>query len=170
MKSYLGSYLKSERLKHKLNTAQLAEKVGYRNINKGMRRINILEREGIATPTLLSKVVDALKLDTGCVDNLIKLDREANEAEYERWLNEPINMYYTIRMMPTVYLSYDLPSNIKTEDEAIAYVSAIAKDKKCLAWLNLSRRETVLIDRSGGITERHKHCLHDTTLPYLLIR
>jgi len=170
VKSYLGSYLKSERLKHKLNTAQLAEKVGYRNINKGMRRINILEREGIATPTLLSKVVDALKLDTGCVDNLIKLDREANEAEYERWLNEPIKMYYTIRMMPTIYLSYDLPSNIKTEDEAIDYVSDVAKNKKCLAWLNLSRRETLFIDKSGGVTGRHENSLYDSTLPYLLVR
>jgi len=90
VKSYLGSYLKGERLRQKLNTAQLAGKVGYRNINKGMRRVIDLEREGIATPALLSKVVDTLKLDAGYVDNLIKLDREANEADYERWLNKII--------------------------------------------------------------------------------
>ncbi len=169
MKSYLGSYLCGERLKQKLNTAQLAEMIGYRNTNKGMRRILDLEREGVAPPSLLKKVVDVLELDAGYIDSLIRKDREAYEAEYERWVNEPIKMYYTIRMMPTIYLSYDLPSNITSEDEAIAYVSAIAKDRKCLAWLFLTRRETVCIDKSGRVTGRYENGLHDTSMPYLLV-
>jgi hypothetical protein len=170
VKSYLGSYMKNERLKQKLNTAQLAEKVGYKNINKGMRRITVLELEGVAPPSLLRKVVDVLKLDADYIDSLIRKDREAYEAEYERWVNEPIKMYYTIRMMPTIYLSYDLPTNIKTEDEAIYFVSAIAKNKKFLAWVNLSRRETVCIDKSGEVTGRYVNGLYDTLAPYLLVR
>jgi hypothetical protein len=59
-------------------------------------------------------------------------------------------------MMPTIYLSYDLPSNITSEDEAIAYVSDVAKDKKCLTWLSLSRKEIVFIDKSGGVTGRYE--------------
>ena len=158
MKSYLGSYIKGKRLKQKLNTAQLAQKIGYCNINKGMRRILDLEREGVAHPALLKKIVDVLKLDACHIDSLIREDREANEAEYKRWLNEPIDMYYTIRMMPTIYLSYDLPAEIKSEEEAIAYVTDIAKDKKCLAWLSFSRRDIVFIDKSGGVTGRLSSC------------
>jgi len=167
--SYLGSYLKEKRLKQKLNTAQLAEKVGYKNIYKGIRRILDLEREGIAPPALLKKVVDVLELDADYIDSLIRKDREAYEAEYERWLNEPIKMSYTIRVMPAIYLSYDLPSNI-TSEEAIAYISDVAKNKKCLAWLSLSRRETLFIDKSWGVIGKDENGLHDTTLPYLLIR
>jgi transcriptional regulator with XRE-family HTH domain len=169
VKSYLRSYLKSERLKHKLDTAQLAEKIGYRNITKGMRRILDLEREGIAPPSLLKKVVDVLELDAGYIDSLIRKDREAYEAEYERWVNEPIKMYYTIRMMPTIYLRYDLPTNIKTEDEAIYYVSDIAKKKKCLAWLNLSRREIVFIDKLGEVTLKHQKTIDNHHLPCMKV-
>ena len=149
MKSYLGNYLKEKRLKQKLNTAQLAGKIGYKNINKGMRRIIDLEREGRVNSEILRKIIYTLKLDEDIINKLIRKDREAYEADLERWLNDPINMYYTIRVMPAVYLSYDLPSNITSEDEAVEYVSAVAKDKKCLAWLSLSRRETLFIDQAG---------------------
>jgi transcriptional regulator with XRE-family HTH domain len=169
VKSYLGSYLKSERLKKKLNTAELAGKIGYKNINKGMRRISALEREGFAIADLLKKVNDTLKLDAGYIDSLIRKDREAYEAELERWLNEPVKMTYTIRAMPTIYLSYDLPSEITNEEEAVAYVSTIAKNRKCLAWLNLSRRERVFLDRLGGVVGRHENGLHEATLPYQLV-
>ena len=43
-------------------------------------------------------------------------------------------MYYTIRMIITIYLSYDLPAEITSEGEAIAYVSDITKDSKCMTW------------------------------------
>ena len=78
-------------------------------------------------------------------------------------------MYYTIRVMPTIFLSYDFPSDIKTEDEAIYYISAIAKKMKCSAWLNLSRRVTVFIDQSGGVAGRREKGLHNTSMPYLLV-
>jgi len=56
-------------------------------------------------------------------------------------------MYYTIPIMPTIYLSSDLPSiKLTIVDEAIAKVPTIAKNNKFLAWLKLSRREIVFID------------------------
>ena len=110
---------------------------------------------------------DSVLHGAGSVDSLIRKDREAYEAEYERWVNEPISFYYTIRMMPTIYLSYDLPSEVTSEKEAIAYVSTIAKNQKCMAWLYLSRREKVFIDSSGEVIERDEHGFHDTILTYL---
>ena len=65
-------------------------------------------------------------------------------------------MSYTIRVMPVVYLSFDLPSNIKTEDEAIKYVSQIAKEMSSKVWLYLSRIKTICINEDGKILDRIK--------------
>lgn len=145
----LGIYIKQRRIELGLNTAELALKIGYTNPAKGMNRIIKLERDGIVHPDLLKKLIDVFKLDEDIVNKLISKDREAYQAEYERWLNEPVKMSYTIRVMPAVYLSYDLPSNIKTEDEAIKYATAIAKEKSNLVWLNLSKRVSVFINELG---------------------
>jgi transcriptional regulator with XRE-family HTH domain len=170
VKSYLGSYICGERLKHKLNTAQLAEMIGYKNLNKGMRRITALEREGTASPALLEKVVDVLELDAGYIYSLIRKDREAYEADLELWLKEPIKMYYTIRMMPTIYLSYELPSDIKTEDEAIRFVAGIAKEKHNKCWVVLSRKEKVYITEDGEVGGKVETKYGDEDYPYMRVR
>jgi transcriptional regulator with XRE-family HTH domain len=168
MKTNLAQYIKQERIKQGLNYAELSRKMNYTNINRGMRRIIDLEREGEVHHAVLKKVAMALELDEDEINKLIMKDEEERLKEFDEWVNEPIDMYYRIRMIPTIYLSYDLPSNITSEDEAITYISDIAKKMKCLAWLNLSRREKVFIDRSGGVTGRHENGLHDTSMPYLV--
>jgi transcriptional regulator with XRE-family HTH domain len=145
----LGIYIKQRRIELGLNTAELALKIGYTNPAKGMNRIIKLERDGIVHPDLLKKLIDVFKLDEDIVNKLISKDREAYEAEFERWVNEPVKMKYTVRLMPAVYLSYDLPSDIKTEDEAINYATVIAKEKSNLAWLELDRRTTIFINELG---------------------
>ena len=76
-------------------------------------------------------------------------------------------MTCTIRAIPALYLNDDLPSEITSEDEAIDYVSAIAEDIKCIAWLSLSRRERVSFDRSGEVTGRHEIKSYGIDLPYM---
>jgi hypothetical protein len=58
--------------------------------------------------------------------------------------------------VPAIYLTYGLPAEITNEKEAVAYVSDIAKDSKCMVWLNFSRREGVVIDRSGELNVRYE--------------
>lgn len=53
--------------------------------------------------------------------------------------------------MPTIYLSYDLPSDIKTEDEAVNYASSVAITHKSIVWLVLSRKENIQFDSNGII-------------------
>jgi len=132
-----------------LNYAELSRLMGYKNLNRGMRRIINLEREGRVYSEILRKIIYALKLNEDIINELIRKDREAYEKEYERWLNEPVKMTYTIRVMPTIFLSYDLPSNITSKKEAVEYVSAIANKKRKLCWLNLSRKIIVFINELG---------------------
>ncbi len=71
-----GKYLKEERLKQGLNTAELARLMGYKNVSKGMNRIIELERENIIIPEVLKRIVDALNLDHDHVHSLIRKDRD----------------------------------------------------------------------------------------------
>ena len=45
--------------------------MGYKNINKGMRRIIDLQRERIVDPEVLGRIVKALELDQECINALI---------------------------------------------------------------------------------------------------
>ena len=144
--------------------------MGYTNVNKGMRRIIDLEREGIVHPEVLEKVDGALNLDREYVNALIKKDREEYEEEFERWLSESIKPYYTLRIIPTIYQSYDLPGNFSTEEEAAEYVAGIAKEKQKKALLCLSRREKNYISEEGEIMGKIKTIIENAHYPYTRIK
>lgn len=80
MATKLAKYIKQERVKQGLSYAKLSRSMGYRNINKGMRRIAEIEREGKADSEILRKVVKALNLNEGYVDKLAQDD----QAEYKK--------------------------------------------------------------------------------------
>ena len=156
MTTKLAFYIKQERVRQGLNYAEVFKKIGYKNLNKGMRRIIDLEREGVVHPEVLEKIITALSLDQDYIDILVLKNREDYEKEFESWLSEPIEPYYTLRMMPCIYLSYDLPGNLSTEKEAAEYVAKITKEKQVKAWVNLSRREKIYITEKGEIRGKIK--------------
>ena len=61
--SRLAQYVHQQRLERKWSFGELARQVGYRNLAKGANKLCALEREGIATPELWRKVVEALGLE-----------------------------------------------------------------------------------------------------------
>ena len=146
-------YLKEERLKKNLNTAELARLMGYKNVSKGMNRIVDLERENIIIPEVLKKLVNALNLDHKYINSLIKRDREEDKRRFEEWLSKPIEMYYVMRIIPTIYLSYDLPTNINSEEEAVKFVAGIAKEKHKKCCLVLSRKEKYFLMKMDRLRE-----------------
>ena len=163
-------YLKEERLKQRLNTAELARKMGYKNVSKGMNRIVDLERENIIIPEVLKKLVNALNLDHKYVNSLIKRDREEDKRRFEEWLSKPIEMYYVMRIIPTIYLSYDLPTNINSEEEAVKFVAGIAKEKHKICCLVLSRKEKIYIDEDGEIVGKIETEFGDGDCPYVRVK
>ena len=170
MTTNLSGYIKQERVKQGLNFGELAKLMGYKNISRGMRRAIDLEREGIVHPEVLEKIIEALKLDREHVNALIKKDREEYEEEFERWLSEPIQPYYILRIIPTIYQSCDIPINFPTEDQIIEYVAGIAKEKQKQALLCLSRRENVSINEKGEVTGKFKTTMDNVNYPYTRIR
>jgi len=88
----LSRFIKEEREKQGLNYAEVSKMMGYKNINKGMRRIIDLEREGVVHPEVLEKIISALDLDQDYIDALVLKDRQEYEEEFEKWLSEPIDV------------------------------------------------------------------------------
>ncbi len=170
MVKHTGKYLKEERLKKNLNTAELAKMMGYKNVSKGMNRIVDLERENIIILEILEKIVNVLNLDREYVNSLIKRDRDEDRRKFEEWLSEPIEMYYVMRIIPAIYLSYDLPTNINSEEEAFKFVANIAKEKHKKCCLVLSRKEKIYIDEDGDIEVKIETKYGDEGYPYVRVK
>lgn len=170
MTTHLGRYIKQKRVEKNINTADLAKRMGYKNTNKGVRRVIDLEREGVVHPDVLNKIVKALELDKDHINALIKKDRQELEEEFEKWVSEPIKPYYILRIIPTIYSSYDLPINFPTEEQSIEYVAGIAKEKQKKALLCLSRRENVSINEKGEVIGKFKTTMEDAHYPYTRIK
>ncbi len=170
MSTNLSRFVKGERLKQGLNYAELAGKMNYTNVNRGMRRVIDLEREGIVHSEVLEKISDALNLDRDYINALINKDRQEQEEEFEKYLSEPIQPYFILRIIPAIYQSYDLPGNFSTEEEAAEYVAGIAKEKQKKALLCLSRREKISINEKGEIMGKIKTTMDNAHYPYTRIR
>jgi len=166
----LSRFIKEERVKQRLNYAELSRRMGYKNLNKGMRRVIDLEREGIVHSEVLEKISDALNLDREHVNALINKDRQEQEEAFEKWVSEPIQPHYILRIIPTIYQSYDLPGNFPTEDRIIEYVAGVAKEKHKQALLCLSRREKISINEKGEIMGKIKTTMENVHYPYTRIK
>jgi hypothetical protein len=166
----LGSFIRSERVGRGLTLGQLARLVGYRNLNKGARRIACLEQTGMATSDLLVNVAEALDLDWTTVERLADEDRQKRLREWERWASEPVPMYLVIRLMAAVYARQTLPSEIETAVEAEAWACDIARRRRCRVCLVLSRRWSVWIDADGQVEAKTEARPGEPNLPSMQVQ
>ena len=170
MTTKLAGYIKQQRERQRLNYAELSRKMGYSNINRGMRRVIDLEREGIYHPEVLEKIIDALELDQEYIEQLIEEDKEQQRQEFEEWVNTPIKWHLIIRWMPAVYGEREIPGYIKSEEEAIDYAREVAREYKSMVWLVLSRKENIHIYPDGCIRSRNEVTRDFINLPYAEIK
>ncbi len=170
MTTNLSRFVKQERIKQGLGYAELSRKMGYKNFNKGMRRVIDFESDGEVHPDILNRIVNALELDQDHINALVLKDRQEYEEELEKWVSQPIEPYYTLRMMPTIYLSYDMPGNYPTEEQSAEYVAKIAKEKHVKAWLSLSRREKIYITEQGEVGGKIKTTIENVNYPYTRVK
>lgn len=145
MNSQLGNYVRIERQKAGLSRQQLASMIGYKNLNKGARRIEQVEIEGPFNKAIFWGIAEALDIDYSEIENRIRNDHE----NYEKYLNEPIQMKMIVRLMAAVYTSHCLPNKIRSKEDAMAYAREYAKIHHAKVCLILSRRFSFWIDESG---------------------
>jgi hypothetical protein len=150
--SHLGDAFKTRRLDRKLTTGQLARLAGYRNLTRGANRISGFEAGGKIAPDLLGKLAAILDI------NSEDLRRYAAEdyKEWLEWANEPVRPYLVVRHMACVYERVELSNDVLVTEAAEAYASRLAREKRRMVSLVLSRRLSIGFDATGKETDRRE--------------
>ena len=146
MRSDAGEFLRNERLRHGLTLQDLARRIGYRNANKGARRIEELETSGRGTRTLVDSVAIVLSVGDR-VRTLAARDEEARSASFAAWLEEPQPMRL-LQLVCGATLEVLLPPGL-SDEEAIVHARSVHRDRPFRTCLVLSRKRSFWIDRDG---------------------
>ena len=170
MSTHLGDYFREKRLHAGLSLGELTRRIGYRNVSKGARLIQQLERQGITSEDLLVKLIEALDIEPRTVQALIDRDREDYLRDWERWVNTPVPMEMVVRYMPAVYGRKPLPEDINTAEQAESYACTYAKAQRLKVCLVLSRRHSVWINEQGEITNRTEATPERENVPYMTLK
>ncbi len=141
-----GAFLKERRTSLKLTTAQLAAKIGYKNICKGIRRISAVEN-GETEPELTAKIMASLGITTE--------DREKcrkQEALFRKQLIEKLPKFKPVliwRAMACIYVSVELPENIVNQQDLLDYAAELARTRHSNCCLRLDYDLRYWINKNG---------------------
>ena len=147
MRTELGELLRSTRLSLGLRLPALAGRLGYRNQNRGARRLERLERSGQDESELINRVADALGLDAKLVANKRERDEVIRRKAFEAWVSVPQPMRL-LTMVAGVAIELPLPEGLM-EQQAITYAMDLWRQKKIRLCLVLSRRRLLWISAEG---------------------
>jgi len=175
MWSRLADYCRTQRQARTLSLRRLAALLGYRNLNKGMRRLRQLEQDGVAHPELLRKLIGALDLDETLVRHLAAQDGQEQLRAWAAWADTPVPLCLLLHLAPAVYVAEPVPPEV-TPEQAEAWACTVAATRRVPACLVVSRRHSVWIDAQGRVTQRieaqpgvpHAPCLQVSGRPVLL--
>jgi hypothetical protein len=127
MQSHLGTYFRRTRIANGISLGDLAQQIGYRNLSKGCRRIATLETTGRARGDLIDRLAAALGIDGTTVEQLRQMDFRA----WEEWADDPDQRRYVVlRLLPAIYSEIPVPANVTTREEAEAFASAVAAERR----------------------------------------
>lgn len=146
--SQIGQLFKAARREAGLTPKGVALAAGYRNVNKGLRRLSMLEDGQILLhdPRIVNKLAAALSIDGVDIAKASALDWEE--------LDRPIKPYLVERLMPAVYRRHQLPEDCTVADarNTAARMSVETGRSFCLV---LSRVRSVYFYASGRRRESH---------------
>lgn len=77
----LGQLLRQAREANRMEPEQVARKVGYKNVRKGVRKLKVIEATGVVNDETLVRLADALGIDWGLLEDVLDcLRRDAQEG------------------------------------------------------------------------------------------
>ena len=116
-------HFQKRRLERGLTVPQLARMIGYKNVCRGVRRINVFEQTGHAHPDLVTKLANALDVDQATVTRLAYDD-------YRDWIaatNKPVPPYLVRRLLYGGGVRR-LPRHLHSAEAAEKYAADFAKE------------------------------------------
>jgi transcriptional regulator with XRE-family HTH domain len=152
MPTQLGALFKSVRTGQGRTLQSLAAAIGYANFNKGARRIERLEREGVESAEFVERLASALGIDREQVANLGERDNARRRAEFEEWVRMPQRHMELHRFLAGITLRAFLPEGL-SEDEAIAHAKTVQKAEGLRMCLMLDRRRSLWFTSDGATYE-----------------
>lgn len=159
-----GQLLKDRRIAMGLSPKQLAEKLGYRNIVKGIRRINEAE-EGGGDNNKLQEIMAVL--------GVTEADRAQCRVEQEKQILEKIKTLpkfkpvLVYRIFACLYANAKIPEELTTEEQLKEFAGNFARERKCLAWLKLDYNLTYFINIEGKVLGPDRSL---SSLPYAYVK
>jgi transcriptional regulator with XRE-family HTH domain len=146
--SHLGQLFRNARREAGLTRKQVAQAAGYKNLNKGLRRLGTLEdgQTVLPDPKIVERFAAVLKVDEADILMVSSLDCQD--------LNRPITPYLVERMMPAVYRRHQLPEGCTVED-ARSFAARMSIERERSFCLVLSRVRAVYFYPSGESCESH---------------
>jgi len=177
MNSSLGQSIRRARKERGLTPQALAQRLGYtaKGVNKGARRIQQIEREGLEDERFIGLVLDALGLDRGAARRLAQIDEARRREAWERWADEPIRPMLVLRFGPHWFLHCvrDVPPAYTSLADCERYAAGVIRRHSqrrkrrgaspATGRLIWSRRLHVWFDEQGRVKRRNnqtyeEHC------------
>jgi transcriptional regulator with XRE-family HTH domain len=151
----LGDLFRKTRLERGLSLRQLALLVGYRNTNKGIRRLTAIE-SGDLSPNrdLYGRIASALELDLEILKTTVARDRAEYLKKWNRWADEPIKPHLILRLQSCIYIRREIPEELADLEQVELWASGVAREhhwRACLVW---TRRLSIWFDVDGGIEDQ----------------
>jgi transcriptional regulator with XRE-family HTH domain len=167
MQSELGELFRRTRVSLGLTLQDLGRRIGYRNLNKGARRLDHLERDGVEAEEFVARAAVALGIDAQQVADTMTSDGVARRAEFDAWLQvpQPMALYgYAVG----ITFGLPLPEGL-TDEQAIAHAVALQRERRVRVCLVLHRRRSLWISLDGA--QRLTNASPDhPNIPYTTVR
>ena len=162
--THVSRYLANLRIERDLKPGQLAAILQARNISKIGSLIRQFELNGETSSYWMEKLITVLNPDKEALEKCIALDKEnyLNELEnqkikWEKWASISIDPSLTIRYIPAVYVTRDIPKAFtSSREDAEWWAAKELKRFRSNGYLNWTRKEQTFYKKDGTISSRHK--------------
>ena len=155
--TYVSRYFESLRVNQGFKPSQLASLIGASNISKIGSLIRQFELTGEISFYWFEKLINFLNPEKDELQRCIKLDHNAQLAEFNKWSCQTIDPYLIIRYMPAFYASKIVPKEFtSSRKEAEDWCSKELKIYRAKGYLNWTKIEQTFFERGGLNPSRFK--------------
>ena len=153
-----GRFLEEKRKNSGFSRKEIAQKTGYKNLNKGIRRIKAIEEGKIDEP-LVQKIMTILEV--------AGLDREkcllAEKLQIKREIKKLPEFKPRIiwRAMSCLYIPLEIPEYLTSKAAILNFARALARERKAHCRLELNYNLRYYIAPSGEVSKPDRRFHYD---------
>ena len=144
--THMARHFQKRRVEMHLSLTQLAKLVGYANVCKGHRKIDLFERTGKCHSILFAKLIAALNIDDKTINRLAYED-------YKEWLAVPANPPTPYMLRSPIRGCLEVPEELKTVEEMERYAADHARQFGTPVTLVLDNRIRVRFAKDGSLEQ-----------------